>query len=106
MGISSADMRRVARLQVDGALLFESVNNTLKLIGDQYLARAYRLASQRFRLAEWDQGISRKLDALESIYKKLSDRQASFRLEILEWIVILLIAVSILLSLWPSISRH
>lgn len=106
MGISQADMRRIARLQADGALLFESVSNTLKLIGDQYLARTYRFASQRFRLSEWDQGISRKLQALESIYQKLSDRQASFRMETLEWIIILLIGLSILLSLLPGLSGH
>jgi uncharacterized Rmd1/YagE family protein len=84
-------------MQVDGAILFERVGNALKLIGDPYLARVYRLAAQRFRLGEWNAGILRKLDAMESIYQKISDRASTRRLELLEWIIILLIAVSIAL---------
>ncbi len=99
-GATAADMRRVAQFQVDGAVLFERVSNALKLMGDQYLARVYRLASQRFRLSEWNTTILRKLDTLESIYQKLSDRADTRRLEILEWIVILLIALEIVLSRW------
>ena len=39
LGYDSADLRSVAELQVDNAVIFEGVNNTLKLLGDQYLAR-------------------------------------------------------------------
>lgn len=91
-------MEDVARLQLDGAFLFESVNNTLKLLGDPYLARVYRLASHRFHLAEWDASILRKLGAVESIYSKISDQQGAWRMEVLEWIIILLIAISIIVS--------
>ncbi|MEW6777498.1 MAG: hypothetical protein AB1405_14470 [Bdellovibrionota bacterium] len=100
-GARAADMRRVAQLQVDGALLFERVSNALKLMGDQYLARVYRLASQRFRLSEWNATILRKLDALESIYQKLSDRADARQMAILEWIIIALIAVSTILPFLP-----
>ena len=60
-GSTAADLHRVAQMQVDSAMLFEGVNNALKLLGDQYLARVYRLVSQRFHLAEWDTSILRKL---------------------------------------------
>jgi hypothetical protein len=93
------ELQRIARLQVDSAILFEGVNNALKLLGDQYLARVYRLVSQRFHLAEWDASILRKLQTLESIYEKVSDQAANYRLEILEWIIILLIAFEIVWSL-------
>jgi hypothetical protein len=102
-GKSGADLRRVARLQVDSALLFEGVNNTLKLVGDQYLARAYRLISARLHLDEWDTGILRKLTSLESIYQKMSDVAATWRLELLEWIIIILIAVSIVIPFIPGV---
>jgi hypothetical protein len=88
---------RVAQLQVEGAILFEEINNSLKLLGDQHLARVYRLTSQRFHLNDWDAAVRRKLDTLESIYQKLADRRSSSRMEFLEWIIILLIAVSIAL---------
>jgi hypothetical protein len=90
-------VRRIAELQMDAALLFEGVNNALKLIGDQYLARVYRLAADRFRLPDWDASIIRKLETVDSIYQKLHDRQSTTRLEALEWIIIILIALSIVL---------
>jgi hypothetical protein len=91
----------IAQLQVDSALLFERVTNTLKLLGDQYLARVYRLVSQRFHLEDWDASISRKLQTLESIYGKMSDRAGTRRMELLEWIIIVLIAISIAVSFVP-----
>ena len=97
LGSPATDLQRVSQLQVDSAILFEGVNNALKLVGDQYLARVYRLASDRFHLAEWDASIIRKLETLESIYAKLADRTSNHRLELLEWIIIALIAASIVL---------
>src|SRR5438034_234591 len=102
-GSTRADLRRIGQLQVDNAVLFEGVNNALKLLGDQYLARVYRLVSDRFHLAEWDASILRKLQSLESIYQKLSDEAANRRTETLEWIVIVLIAVEILIPFVPRL---
>jgi hypothetical protein len=98
LGYSGADLRRVAELQVDNAALFEGVNNTLKLLGDQYLARLYRLVNRRFHIDDWDASILRKLQTLESIYEKISDQASNRRMEILEWVIILLIAFSIALE--------
>jgi hypothetical protein len=89
------DLQRVSAMQVDGAILFERVGNTLKLIGDQYLARVLRLASQRFRSAEWNSGILRKLETLDQIYEKLHDHASVLRAEFLEWIIIALIGFEI-----------
>lgn len=91
----SADLRSLAELQVDNAALFEGVNNTLKLIGDQYLARLYRVVNRRFHLDDWDASILRKLQTLESIYEKFSVQASNRRMEILEWVIIFLIAFSI-----------
>ena len=93
----AADLRDVSQWQVDAAVLFEGVNNALKLLGDQYLARVYRLSAQRFHLTEWDASILRKLETLESIYQKISDQLVSRRMEILEWIIIVLFIISIIL---------
>jgi len=94
----SADLRSLAELQVDNATLFEGVNNTLKLLGDQYLARVYRIANRRFHLDDWDSSILRKLQTLESIYEKISGQASNQRMEILEWVIIFLIAFSIALE--------
>ena len=95
----SAELRTIAELQVDSATLFEGVNNALKLLGDQYLARVYKLASMRFHLDDWDASILRKLHTLESIYQKMSDQAVTRRMEVLEWIIIILFVFSILLEL-------
>jgi hypothetical protein len=97
-GSYGAYLRSLAELQVDNATLFEGVNNTLKLVGDQYLARVYRMVNRRFHLDEWDASILRKLQTLESIYEKVSDQASNRRMEILEWVIIFLIAFSIALE--------
>lgn len=96
-GLSGPDLRRLSRQQIDAAVLFEQVSNAVKLIGDQYLARVYGMAGRRFHLSEWDAAIARKLQTMEGIYAKLTDRAADRRMEMLEWIIIVLIAVSIVL---------
>ena len=101
LGRYGTGLRAIAELQVDNATLFEGVNNALKLLGDQYLARVYRMVSRRFHLDDWDAGILRKLGTLDSIYQKMSDQAAARRMEVLEWVVIILIAFSIFLQLLP-----
>jgi hypothetical protein len=93
------DTRKVAELQVDGAILFERVSNALKIFGEEYLSRLYGLTAERLHLAAWDASALRKLATLESIYEKLTDEAAARRLEILEWIIVLLIGLSIVLPL-------
>jgi hypothetical protein len=97
-----ARLRDIGQWQVDNAILFEGVNNALKLLGDQYLARVYRLTAQRFHLSEWDSSILRKLETLESIYEKISDQIVSRRMEVLEWIIIILFVISIVLPFISS----
>lgn len=96
--LAAHDLRRVAELQMESAMLFENVNNALKLLGDQYLARVYRMAAQRLHMPEWDTSILRKLGTLESIYEKMSDQQNARRSEVLEWIIIILIAFEVVMS--------
>ncbi len=93
------DVRKVAELQLESAVLLERVTNALKVFGEEYLTRIYRLAARRFQLAELDASISRKLATVESIYQKMADKAAGVRMELLEWVVIILIALEIILSL-------
>ena len=79
--------------------LFERVSNAPKLLGDQFLARVYRLAALRFHVGEWNGGILRKLETLEDFYEQLHGKAAGRRLELLEWIIIILIFVEIVLPL-------
>lgn len=93
------EIAAVARLQIDAALLYERVDNALKLHGDQYLARVHRAAGESYGFAEWHHSVQRKLETIERVHDKVHGEAADLRMETLEWIVILLIAGEILLSL-------
>jgi uncharacterized Rmd1/YagE family protein len=60
--------------------------------------RVNRTVNRRFHLDEWDSSILRKLQTLESIYEKISGQATNQRMEVLEWVIIFLIAFSILLE--------
>lgn len=99
---ASRAARKVRELEIEAASLFERADNTLKLIGDQYLARIYSLASARFHLGEWQQSIRRKLDAIGGVYDLLVSSAGGFRAEFMELVIILLILGEIIISL----TRH
>jgi hypothetical protein len=94
----SRPLRSLGELKVEANGLFERTTNVLKLVGDQYLARVYRLLATRFHLPEWEKGIQRKLDVLEGIYEVISHQRSDFRSEFLEVVIVLLILAEILIS--------
>jgi hypothetical protein len=99
------ELREIGELQVESAVLFENINNAIKLLGDQYLARLYREAARRYHLQAWDASIERKLRTLESIYEKLEHQLSTARLEFIEWIVVILIAFEIVMPLFTRVYK-
>ncbi len=99
--VSGRTLRHFGSVQTDAAVMFEGVNNAIKLLGNQYLARLYRLGAGRLDLPAWQSSVQRKLTAAESLYQKLSDATAVRRLETLEWVIIILIALSMALPFMP-----
>jgi hypothetical protein len=92
-------LRALGELKVEANSLFERTGNVLKLVGDQYLARVYRLLSNRFHLEEWEENIRRKLDVVEGVYRVVSDQTDTYRTELLEIVVIFLILMEIIMAL-------
>jgi hypothetical protein len=92
-------MRNIRELEIEATSLFERADNALKLIGDQYLSRIYGLASARFHLGEWQQSIRRKLETVGDVYDLLVQQASGSRLEFLEVVVVVLIALEIVLAL-------
>lgn len=91
-------LRALGELRVDAHSLFERTSNALKLMGDQYLARVYRMLAERFHLSEWSKSIEKALDTVESTYQVISDQAATYRTEFLEIVVIVLIFIEIVLG--------
>lgn len=88
----------LGELKVEANGLFERTGNALKLIGDPYLARIYRLVAKRFYIETWIENIQRKLDVAEGVYEVVSHQAAGFRMEFLEIIVVVLILIEIILA--------
>lgn len=93
-------LRQLGEMKVEANALFERTGNVLKLIGDSYLARVYRLVDTRFHLDTWESNIRRKLEVAEGVYQVAADQVSHFRTEFLELTVVILILVEIVLALW------
>lgn len=91
-------LRIIGGLKVEANDLFERAGNVLKLVGDPYLARVYRLVASRFHLETWEQSIRRKLEAVEATYGVVADQARDFRMEFLEVIVVVLILLEVVLA--------
>lgn len=98
----SGAVRSVRELEIEATSLFERADNALKLIGDQYLSRVYDLAQARFHLREWQGSIRRKLETVGDVYDLLVHQAGGTRMEVMEVVVIGLIALEIVLA----IARH
>jgi hypothetical protein len=91
-------LRALGEMKVEANTVFERTSNVLKLVGDQYLARIYRLIATRFHLEEWQRSVERSLSVVESVYRVLSDQAATWRLEFLEIVVVLLIGFEVVMA--------
>lgn len=100
----SRDVQRLARAQMNSAMLFEAANNSIKLVEDQYLARVYRLVAEKLQMPAWEQAVRRKIDIAESVFEKITHRQTTRRMEVLEIIIIILILVSVIMPFIPWLS--
>jgi hypothetical protein len=99
----SLPLRALGELRMEANDVFERTGNVLKLVGDQYLARVYRLLAGRFHLDAWEQSITRSLRTMEDVYAIVSDRADTFRAEFMEVVIIILIALEIVLALVKAV---
>jgi hypothetical protein len=93
-------LAELAELRIESSLLSERIDNSLKLIGDLYLARIYDAASKQFHLQDWETAIARKLDIIDDLYQLLSDRANHAQSQTLELIIIGLILIEIFMTLF------
>ena len=69
------------------------IENSLKTVGDPYLATVFRSSAEQFRFDDWRKSISRKMKTLADITQILQGEVNSKRSHWLEIIVIVLIAL-------------
>lgn len=88
--------REAATLYIEFSEYVERVENSLKFVGDFYLATIFRSAAARFNLREWEDSVNRKLSAVARISEVLQGEMNARRSHWLEIIVIVLILVELL----------
>jgi hypothetical protein len=81
---------------IEIAEIVESVENSLKVIGDLYHSTVFRTASSKFRFSDWQGSIDKKLDNMAELCKLLLDNINSKRSHILEVIIIALISIELI----------
>ncbi|MEK6982813.1 MAG: hypothetical protein AABX38_07805 [Candidatus Micrarchaeota archaeon] len=95
----SPKLDKLEEVRLDITQIIEKVENTLKIVGDPYLAKVYRIATERFRLREWKNNVQEKLGIMETFYDTISSRVQNSRLLVLEILIVLLFVVDIVLYL-------
>lgn len=78
----------------------ERAENSLKIVGDVYLAKVYEAAVAQLRVPSWQQSVTRKQQLLESTYALLKGEVDTDRTHLLEMTVVLLIVSEIVLALF------
>lgn len=98
----------VRRLQVTLLEMNEFIDrleNSLKIIGDIYLAKVYESSVVQLRIRAWQATITRKQQALHDVYQLLKGEVDTARSLTLETIIVVLIVVELFIALGPLL-RH
>lgn len=78
----------------------ERVENSLKVVGDFYLAKIYRGATTQFRVKDWQDSVTRKMNILAQVSNLLQGEMNMRRSHLLEIIVVLLITYEIVSAIF------
>ncbi|MEN0058902.1 MAG: hypothetical protein AAGB31_08710, partial [Bdellovibrio sp.] len=99
---NSIDQKYYSRLSKEAAQLYldisdtiESVDNSMKVVGDFYLAKIFRAASMRLRFKDWKDSVDKKLENMAQISKLFVNEANEKRNQLLEVIIIILIALEV-----------
>ncbi len=85
------------RLMIEVYDLREKIRNSLKIVGEMYSARIYRMISDVLRLEKWDQAVDDKLSIAQQVYKVILEELNQRRSTFLEVVIILLILLEVIL---------
>ena len=91
--------RRLYTLVAEVTELTEKVDNALQVTEDVYLARIYTSALDLFRVRTVSAAVNRKLAIIRNTYTALYDEASSSRAGLMEFLILVLIAVEIVLAL-------
>jgi hypothetical protein len=91
--------RKALRTLLEMSEFIERVENSLKIIGDFYLARVYEGAVKRLRIRQWQASVTRKQQMLAQVYALLRGEVDTDRALTLEGMIVVLIVLEMVLAL-------
>lgn len=97
--------RRVLATWMEMSEFIERVENSLKIIGDFYLAKVYEAGLRRMRIAAWQSSVTRKQAMLANVYQLLKGEVDTDRSLTLELAITALIVTELLVAL-ASLVHH
>lgn len=81
---------------IEIAEIVESVENSLKVIGDLYHSVIFRMASKKFRFTDWQSSIDNKLENLADLSKLLLDNINHQKSLVLDITIIIIISLELI----------
>ncbi len=90
---------KVMRTVMDLTGVTEKIDNSLKVTEDVYYSRVYASALSLFKVKQWERSIERKIKIASGFYDMLYREISNKRMEFLELIIIVLIALEIVIFL-------
>jgi len=97
--------RRTSATLLEMSEFIERVENSLKIIGDFYLAKVYEAALRRLRVNAWQLSVTRKQQMLAQLYQLLKGEVDTARSLTLEFTIVMLIVIELLVALAAWLRR-
>ena len=79
--------------------IIERIENAIKVAGDTYVARIYRMAVVRLRIDMWNESIQRKQQLVSEAYGMLKGEAELRKSQLLEIAVIVLIVIEVIVAI-------
>ncbi|MEM1514129.1 MAG: hypothetical protein QXN45_04535, partial [Candidatus Thermoplasmatota archaeon] len=89
----------LSKTKIDLTKVTDYISNISKFFGDWYLAKIYRMASERFYLSQWEERVNSKMEILNSLYLILNQENTNKKLFILELLIVIFFLIDIILVL-------
>lgn len=98
--------RDASRLYIEISEVVERIENSLKVIGDIYFARLYRLGIKRLQVTQWQSNVDNKLKNLLDISQMYMGELNNKRSHFMEIVIILLIAIEVVPFVSPYVTKY
>lgn len=96
----SSAAQKLNIIHLDSVIIADRVEQSFKISRDSYLSRIHYYCVEAMFLKSMIRGINRKLEVIRDVIDDIYDRQATRRMELLEWIIIILILAGTIPTIW------